>query len=148
MSSWCLQQADGLVQSFRLPALSSREILQFLWIGSSHWDLLSWVNTGHPNSPLIAELRHVTACFLFIMSPWAVVEPPLCSSPAVILPQLLPFFHHCSALSYLCIQGSVTAQPEEEPMGHRCSAGFYCPPGTIYMIPCPVGTFNSIDGDT
>lgn len=56
-------------------------------------------------------------------------------------------FHHLSALSYLCIQGSATAQPEEDPTGHRCSAGFYCPPGTIYMIPCPVGTFSSLDGD-
>lgn len=63
---------------------------------------------------------------------------------SVILHLLPPFLH----LSYLCMQGSATAQPEEDPTGHRCLAGFYCPPGTIYMIPCPVGTFNSHDGDT
>ncbi|XP_028320851.1 uncharacterized protein LOC114474630 [Gouania willdenowi] len=47
---------------------------------------------------------------------------------------------------YLCIHGSVSAQPDEGPMGGRCSAGSYCPNGTSYMIPCPVGTFSSTDG--
>lgn len=55
--------------------------------------------------------------------------------------------HHLSALSYLCIQGSVSPQPEDHPTGGRCSAGSYCPQGTSYMIPCPAGTFSSIEGD-
>ncbi|XP_039865459.1 multiple epidermal growth factor-like domains protein 11 [Simochromis diagramma] len=51
----------------------------------------------------------------------------------------------CSA-GYLCIQGSVSPQPEDHPTGGRCSAGSYCPQGTSYMIPCPAGTFSSIEG--
>ncbi|XP_047248691.1 ABC transporter G family member 25-like [Girardinichthys multiradiatus] len=47
---------------------------------------------------------------------------------------------------YFCIQGSVSAQPEESPTGQRCSAGSYCPQGTSYMVPCPAGTFSSIEG--
>uniref|UniRef100_A0A3Q3IVN5 Uncharacterized protein n=1 Tax=Monopterus albus TaxID=43700 RepID=A0A3Q3IVN5_MONAL len=46
---------------------------------------------------------------------------------------------------YLCIQGSVSSQPEEGPTGGRCSAGSYCPEGTSYMVPCPAGTFSSTD---
>ena len=26
---------------------------------------------------------------------------------------------------------------------HRCEFGFYCPPGTIYQIQCPAGTYGS-----
>ncbi|XP_053278074.1 signal peptide, CUB and EGF-like domain-containing protein 1 [Pleuronectes platessa] len=48
---------------------------------------------------------------------------------------------------YLCVSGSVSAQPEEGPTGGRCSAGSYCPQGATYMVPCPAGTFSSIDGD-
>ncbi|CAI5693753.1 unnamed protein product [Oreochromis niloticus] len=51
----------------------------------------------------------------------------------------------CSA-GYLCIQGSVSPQPEDDPTGGHCSAGSYCPRGTSYMIPCPAGTFSSIEG--
>ncbi|XP_055369802.1 uncharacterized protein si:ch211-286b4.4 [Betta splendens] len=47
---------------------------------------------------------------------------------------------------YLCIHGAVSSQPESGPTGRRCSAGSYCPPGTDYMVPCPAGTFSSIDG--
>ncbi|KAA8594284.1 hypothetical protein FQN60_005118, partial [Etheostoma spectabile] len=47
---------------------------------------------------------------------------------------------------YLCIHGSVSAQPEEGPTGGRCSAGSYCPQGTSYMVPCPAGTFSSVYG--
>ncbi|XP_035765653.1 zonadhesin [Neolamprologus brichardi] len=47
---------------------------------------------------------------------------------------------------YLCIQGSFSPQPEDHPTGGRCSAGSYCPQGTSYMIPCPAGTFSSIEG--
>ncbi|XP_075892173.1 uncharacterized protein LOC142895201 [Nelusetta ayraudi] len=47
---------------------------------------------------------------------------------------------------YICILGSASAQPVEGPTGGRCSAGFYCPEGTINMVPCPAGTFGSIDG--
>ncbi|KAM9734328.1 uncharacterized protein ACNS7B_016072 [Menidia menidia] len=47
---------------------------------------------------------------------------------------------------YLCIQGSVSPQPEEGPTGRRCSTGSYCPQGARYMVPCPPGTFNSLEG--
>ncbi|XP_033971267.1 zonadhesin-like [Trematomus bernacchii] len=47
---------------------------------------------------------------------------------------------------YLCIHGSVSAQPEEGPTGGRCSPGSYCPQGTSLMVPCPASTFSSVDG--
>lgn len=52
-----------------------------------------------------------------------------------------------SLYSYLCVHGSVSAEPEEGPTGRRCAAGSYCPQGTSYMVPCPAGTFSSTDGD-
>ncbi|XP_010794964.1 zonadhesin-like [Notothenia coriiceps] len=47
---------------------------------------------------------------------------------------------------YLCIHGSVSAQPEEGPTGGRCSPGSYCPQGTSLMVPCPASSFSSVDG--
>ncbi|XP_030258688.1 zonadhesin isoform X7 [Sparus aurata] len=63
-----------------------------------------------------------------------------CSSPGLAAPTGV-----CSP-GYLCIHGSASAQPEEGPTGGRCSAGSYCPQGTSYMVPCPAGTFSSIEG--
>ncbi|XP_034557340.1 zonadhesin [Notolabrus celidotus] len=63
-----------------------------------------------------------------------------CSSSGLTAPTGL-----CSP-GYLCIHGSASAQPEEGPTGGRCSSGSYCPHGTSYMVPCPAGTFSSIDG--
>ncbi|XP_036928145.1 uncharacterized protein LOC119004899 isoform X4 [Acanthopagrus latus] len=62
-----------------------------------------------------------------------------CSSPGLAAPTGV-----CSP-GYLCIHGSASAQPEEGPTGGRCSAGSYCPQGTSYMVPCPAGTFSSIE---
>ncbi|KAM4567238.1 uncharacterized protein PAE49_010636 isoform 2-T2 [Odontesthes bonariensis] len=63
-----------------------------------------------------------------------------CSSSGLTAPTGL-----CSP-GYLCTQGSVSAQPEDGPTGRRCFAGSYCPQGTSYMVPCPPGTFSSLDG--
>ncbi|XP_014845642.1 PREDICTED: uncharacterized protein LOC106919650 isoform X3 [Poecilia mexicana] len=63
-----------------------------------------------------------------------------CSSSGLATPS-----GFCSP-GYLCVQGSLSAQPEEGPTGRRCSAGSYCPQSTSYMVPCPAGTFSSIDG--
>ncbi|KAM6933259.1 uncharacterized protein FYW49_001626 [Xenentodon cancila] len=63
-----------------------------------------------------------------------------CSSSGLAAPAGL-----CSP-GYLCIHGSVSAQPDEGPTGGRCSAGSYCPQGTSYMVPCPPGTFSPMDG--
>ncbi|XP_074535628.1 uncharacterized protein LOC141797844 [Halichoeres trimaculatus] len=63
-----------------------------------------------------------------------------CSSSGLAAPTGL-----CSP-GYLCIHGSESAQPEEGPTGGRCSPGSYCPQGTSYMVPCPAGTFSSING--
>ncbi|XP_038155551.1 uncharacterized protein LOC119792815 [Cyprinodon tularosa] len=63
-----------------------------------------------------------------------------CSSSGLAAPSGV-----CSP-GFLCIQGSVSSQPEEGPTGRPCSAGFYCPQGTNYMVPCPAGTFSSIAG--
>lgn len=49
--------------------------------------------------------------------------------------------------SYLCIHGSVSAQPEDGPTGGRCPEGYYCPEGASIMVACPAGTFSSIKGD-
>ncbi|XP_077467726.1 uncharacterized protein LOC144083618 [Stigmatopora argus] len=49
---------------------------------------------------------------------------------------------------YFCSQRSISAQPDDNPTGGRCKAGFYCPQGTSVMLPCPVTTFSSIEGWT
>ncbi|KAG7455700.1 SCO-spondin-like isoform X1, partial [Solea senegalensis] len=63
-----------------------------------------------------------------------------CSSPGLASPTGV-----CSP-GYICVHGSVSAQPVEGTTGGRCSAGFYCPQGTSYMVPCPAGTFSSVQG--
>jgi len=49
-------------------------------------------------------------------------------------------------LRYLCIQASVSPQPEGGVTGVRCSPGSYCPAGTQHMMPCPPGSFSPVQG--
>ncbi|XP_053729819.1 SCO-spondin isoform X1 [Synchiropus splendidus] len=47
---------------------------------------------------------------------------------------------------YLCLLRSLSSQPGDGATGGRCAAGWYCPQGTSYMVPCPAGTFSSVAG--
>nr|XP_057935999.1 SCO-spondin isoform X4 [Doryrhamphus excisus] len=49
---------------------------------------------------------------------------------------------------YFCAHRSVTAQPQGDPTGGHCPAGSYCPRGSGSRVPCPAGTFSSVEGAT
>jgi len=56
----------------------------------------------------------------------------------------------CAAGSY-CLSGAASNTPTDGVTGDICFTGHYCPgystPGTgIYPIPCPIGTYNDLEG--
>lgn len=112
--------------------------------------LLDCALQGKPRPTCIMFIEHeryVICPFFNYTSPFFVFPLALSSIILHVPLYTLCRHYHLSPHSYLCIQGSVSAQPEEGPTGGRCSAGSYCPQGTSYMVPCPAGTFSSLDGD-
>ncbi|XP_076833089.1 uncharacterized protein LOC143478045 [Brachyhypopomus gauderio] len=63
-----------------------------------------------------------------------------CVSPGLASPS-----GNCSP-GYVCIHGASLPQPPGDVTGQKCTAGFYCPSGARHMLPCPPGTFSSLEG--
>lgn len=51
---------------------------------------------------------------------------------------------------FFCVDGASTATPDTEtfdsngyPVYGPCPAGYYCPVGTVWPLPCPIGTYSA-----
>ncbi|XP_041098352.1 SCO-spondin [Polyodon spathula] len=47
---------------------------------------------------------------------------------------------------FLCFLGAFSPHPLGDSTGRICTPGFYCPQGTTRMLPCPAGTFSTLEG--
>jgi len=47
---------------------------------------------------------------------------------------------------YLCIEGATKPSPTDGTTGKMCDPGYYCPTGTVEMIPCPGGSYEPRSG--
>jgi hypothetical protein len=47
----------------------------------------------------------------------------------------------CSA-GYYCIGGASKTNPDDGSTGSKCPAGHYCPEGSYYAVPCPIGYYS------